>query len=243
MSKDIEKKDGVRELACKLTDQEKIIAGETLVEYLKEIDQKEQELKRIQGRYKVEISDLQVKADYQSEMIETGVEMRKVPIRTTKNFTTGIITVTRLDIHEDFETRAMTPEESQKEIPLGDPVKPKEDKPVEKKAKAVKKAEADEQAPETAQDAPQPTPKKDPKPVSDEEVEAATGHIRESKRASVSTIQRRMRVSYQRACEIMDELEKRMIVGPATEDGGVRDFFDPEKVKPVEKKDGVPDPF
>lgn len=49
--------------------------------------------------------------------------------------------------------------------------------------------------------------------------------IRESNRASVSFLQRKMRIGYNRAASIMDELEEKGLVGPDTGPGGSREIF------------------
>jgi S-DNA-T family DNA segregation ATPase FtsK/SpoIIIE len=46
-------------------------------------------------------------------------------------------------------------------------------------------------------------------------LEAAVQIIRETRRASTSSLQRRLRIGYTRAARIMDVLEERGIVGPA----------------------------
>lgn len=49
----------------------------------------------------------------------------------------------------------------------------------------------------------------------DQLIEMAVQIIRETRRASTSSLQRRLRIGYTRAARIMDELEKRGMVGPA----------------------------
>ena len=48
----------------------------------------------------------------------------------------------------------------------------------------------------------------------DEIVEQAIEVIRQTKRASTSSLQRRLRIGYTRAARVMDLLEERGIVGP-----------------------------
>ena len=64
-------------------------------------------------------------------------------------------------------------------------------------------------------------------------VEQATEIILKTKRASISHLQRRLRVGYIRASGLMDELETRGIVGPPKEDGSPRDVL----VKEVKKEE------
>jgi S-DNA-T family DNA segregation ATPase FtsK/SpoIIIE len=49
----------------------------------------------------------------------------------------------------------------------------------------------------------------------DELIEMAVQIIRETHRASTSSLQRRLRIGYTRAARVMDVLEERGIVGPA----------------------------
>jgi S-DNA-T family DNA segregation ATPase FtsK/SpoIIIE len=49
----------------------------------------------------------------------------------------------------------------------------------------------------------------------DQLIEMAVQIIRETQRASTSSLQRRLRIGYTRAARIMDVLEQRGIVGPA----------------------------
>jgi S-DNA-T family DNA segregation ATPase FtsK/SpoIIIE len=51
--------------------------------------------------------------------------------------------------------------------------------------------------------------------VDDQLIEMSIQIIRETRRASTSSLQRRLRIGYTRAARIMDELEKRGMVGPA----------------------------
>lgn len=56
-------------------------------------------------------------------------------------------------------------------------------------------------------------------------VNQAVGVLRETRRASLSTLQRRLRIAFEAAAKVMDELEARGIVGPATADGGPREIL------------------
>ncbi len=60
-------------------------------------------------------------------------------------------------------------------------------------------------------------------------VEQAIAVVRESRRASASLLQRRLRIGYPRAARLIDELEEMGVVGPSQ--GGGRDrevLIDPE---------------
>ncbi len=61
--------------------------------------------------------------------------------------------------------------------------------------------------------------------------------IRSEQTASVSFLQRRMRMGYTRAARIMDELEFRGIVGPLRKNSNLRDItrHKPQTSKPVRR--------
>jgi DNA segregation ATPase FtsK/SpoIIIE, S-DNA-T family len=58
-------------------------------------------------------------------------------------------------------------------------------------------------------------------------IEQCVEVIRSEQNASVSLLQRRLRLGYSRAALIMDELEKRGIVGPAKGGGEPREILAP----------------
>jgi DNA segregation ATPase FtsK/SpoIIIE-like protein len=49
--------------------------------------------------------------------------------------------------------------------------------------------------------------------------------LRATRRASLATLQRRLRIAFEAAAKVMDELEKRGIVGPARDDGAPREIL------------------
>lgn len=71
-----------------------------------------------------------------------------------------------------------------------------------------------------------PEPAKLAEPPPDEElVRQATDVVREEGRASVSLIQRRLRLGYARAFQLVEQLEKLEIVGPAKGNGEPREVY------------------
>jgi S-DNA-T family DNA segregation ATPase FtsK/SpoIIIE len=54
---------------------------------------------------------------------------------------------------------------------------------------------------------------------SDDLLEAAMEVLRSTKRASTSSLQRRLKIGYNRAASLMDILEEKGIIGPPTETG------------------------
>lgn len=68
--------------------------------------------------------------------------------------------------------------------------------------------------------------------ITDEEVQQGIEAIMEASMATISTIQRKLRVGYTRAAKIMDALEEQGIVGPPQENGGAREIL-VEAVEPT----------
>ena len=85
------------------------------------------------------------------------------------------------------------------------------------------------------------------KPISDfsevddsgdqEMVDQAMEVIRQTKRASTSSLQRRLRIGYTRAARIMDLLEERGIIGPPDGAGPREILIDIDEVTPSETGD------
>jgi S-DNA-T family DNA segregation ATPase FtsK/SpoIIIE len=67
----------------------------------------------------------------------------------------------------------------------------------------------------------------------DELFDDAVRIVREMRRASISLLQRRMRIGYTRAARLMDELEDRGIVGPAQQGSQAREVISYGELGPV----------
>jgi S-DNA-T family DNA segregation ATPase FtsK/SpoIIIE len=59
----------------------------------------------------------------------------------------------------------------------------------------------------------------------DELFDEAVRIVREMRRASISLLQRRMRIGYTRSARLMDELEEKGIVGPAQHGSQAREVI------------------
>jgi S-DNA-T family DNA segregation ATPase FtsK/SpoIIIE len=66
------------------------------------------------------------------------------------------------------------------------------------------------------------TPDEDLDPVFDEAVEV----VREMRRASISLLQRRLRIGYTRAARLVDQLQAAGIIGPAKSGSQAREVLD-----------------
>ena len=73
----------------------------------------------------------------------------------------------------------------------------------------------------------------------DELLEAAIEIIRQTKRASTSSLQRRLRIGYTRAARLMDILEARGMVGPAQGSDPREILVDLDGQIPQNKPDGL----
>jgi S-DNA-T family DNA segregation ATPase FtsK/SpoIIIE len=88
------------------------------------------------------------------------------------------------------------------------------DEEIKKVADFIRTQGAPDYAMEIKDKLEKPTSKLDEGGEEDELVEQAVQIIRETQRASTSSLQRRLRIGYTRAARIMDILEERGIVGP-----------------------------
>jgi len=89
---------------------------------LSEQHEAEDELKAISTQIKSKIALHSGAANSASTKISTGHEYRNVECEVTKNYTTGLVTTRRLDSGEVVDTRLMTTEERQAELPLAEKV-------------------------------------------------------------------------------------------------------------------------
>ena len=74
----------------------------------------------------------------------------------------------------------------------------------------------------------------------DELIQQAIEVIRQTRRASTSAIQRRLRIGYTRAARVMDVLEERCMVGPTRGADPREILFDIDGLAPMEQ-DGADD--
>ena len=63
----------------------------------------------------------------------------------------------------------------------------------------------------------------------------AVAIVREMRRASISLLQRRLRIGYTRSARIVDHLEERGIIGPAKSGSKAREVLDFGGIAPAEK--------
>lgn len=100
------------------TDTDLIELARGMSRALSEQHQAEDELKAVSTQIKSKIALHQAEANAASTKISTGHEFRNVECEITKNYTAGLVTTRRLDSGEIVDTRLMTPEERQVELPM-----------------------------------------------------------------------------------------------------------------------------
>jgi DNA segregation ATPase FtsK/SpoIIIE-like protein len=186
----VERSEASRILKCELTQAELLTMGQELADAHSEHESITNELESIKAEFKGKIQAEEGKIGSLSAKIRAGYEHRQVKCATVKDWKSKTVTVTRLDTGAIIENRPMNQEELQM------PLLPSDDQ--------------DTGVP------PAPSPDDD---VPDSMLEAAKEIIRETKRATASSIQRRMRVGYPTACRIIDILEARGFIGVPDSNG------------------------
>lgn len=194
-----EKRKTVQKLRVALTDKERMEAGSSIADLQQRGAELTADMKAEVKRMKVDIDSVTAQMLSHGERLRTGYELRSVDCELIIDYDRGTATEIRKDTGETVNTRGLYPSEQQTQIPLA----------------GVTDTASDSQGVAQTQ-GPGLTVEKEP--VTDDEVTLAIEIIRETQRASTSTIQRRMRINYTRASDIMDELEARGIVGPAKGD-------------------------
>ncbi len=106
-------------LKCTLSTEDKVQLGAEQADKLNELD----ELKSRLDEFKSDIVKQQKKAAGRiariSETIRNGYEYREVPVEVTTDYAQAIVTKKRLDSGEVYETRPLTPSESQATLAIG----------------------------------------------------------------------------------------------------------------------------
>jgi ribosomal protein S25 len=212
----VEIRKGKDQLRVDLTDVERLEMGDKLADLYQQSSGLEGELaqakKQIQG--KIEAVKNAIEANV--NLLRAGYEIRGVTVETVRDFDLQTVVKRRKDIGTVIETRAMREDELQAETSLFPELHQEPEVP---EAEETQEAEDDADGKET----PAESKTLD---VGEQEIQKAVAVLKETRRASVSGIQRRLNVSFIRAAQIMEALEVRGIVGPAKKDGGTRDIVE-----------------
>ena len=103
-------------LRCKLSDEELIARGAEMAEASAEIATLEDQLASIKKEYQAKIDSRQARVNELSGTIRAKSESRMVKCQRLFNYTTGLVTETRMDILEDINSREMRNDERQMEM-------------------------------------------------------------------------------------------------------------------------------
>lgn len=168
------------------------------------VQELEEKKKQITKDYAAQVEAAQAELNSLSTKISNGYEMRE---------TECVVTLDPKNSSKDYHIKKSGVFARRAEMTKNDfqiSMKFEKEKAKEEKERGVgaNVGEAVEKATETAT----ATPVGD---LDEEEVQSCVEVIRSEQKASVSLLQRRLRLSYAKAAAIMDELQNRGIVGPA----------------------------
>jgi ribosomal protein S25 len=178
-------------LKCALTPDEVMAEAERMARLQQEIKAKEDEAASVNKRYKSEIEGLICQQDTCAGLVRDKFRFKTVRCMKRLDWLTKLVTCVRQDTLQTIEQRSMTVAESQMELEIND----------EQEAQRVGEGE-------TVMQHVLPI-------IPDNLIAKAVDIIKETKRASVSAIQRRLKIGYTQAAQIIDILEERGVVGPA----------------------------
>lgn len=100
------------------TDTDLLALAQEMARALNDQHEAEDELKSVSTQIKSKIALASAAANSASSKIRSGYEYRNVECEVLKNFTAGLVTTRRLDTGEVTDTRLMTSEERQVELPI-----------------------------------------------------------------------------------------------------------------------------
>lgn len=201
-----------QDLPVKLTPDQLNDRARELVHTLAAIEDEDDARKRENDRRNGIIKDLESQAAKLCDTVKTGHEPQPVRCVETYDYKAQKVIVTRDDTDELVSTRPMSKDELQQgmEEILAHTAPPEEPKPVIDLVAVL----ASTQPVETAVKQLAAPATEDLQADFNQLVDRAVQIIRETKRAALTTVQRRLRIGYTAAVAIMDELQARGIVGP-----------------------------
>ena len=115
---DIEERRFNRMLKTAFTESEKVEMVEEAGSAYRDLKKAKDDLDTVKSQFQSKIKEHEAEIASLFERINTGWEMRSVPCREVKDFSTGSIVVFRDDTQEAIEERAMTAEERQPALPF-----------------------------------------------------------------------------------------------------------------------------
>lgn len=223
-----------RNLRCTFTRDERLELAQKLAEHHNTLVAVQDEKSRAMKDYASRIKGIENDIGDISRKVTNGYEFRDIDCRVQFDVPeAGKKTIVRLDSKDVVGVESMTHEEKQLPIP------------------AVDEAIAKEKERQAAAATPTPPSNVTPMPlpedgITDADINKAIGVLKVTKRASTSMIQRRLGIGYNRAVRLLEELEKRKVVGPEKGSSPREILVDLEKYgqpapkEPKKRKSGKP---
>jgi hypothetical protein len=210
-ARSLEKKPGKDQLRVDLTDVERIAFGNEMADQLAVASQLKDEMKGQADLFKGKIAAAEAIIKSKSDLLRAGYDIRPVDCETVIDFDRGRAIKRRKDLGAVIEDRPLRPDEMNRELVLFPEAQKEEPKPAEETPADSATAEA-------------PKPSDIPKA----DLQRALDLIRETKRASETSIRKALNIGTTRAVQILDALEAYGVVGPAKGNGGPRDIINSE---------------
>lgn len=205
-------------LRVDLTDEERLTAGDEVADAFAKIGTLESNLDSVKASLTGQIKMTKAEIEVKTELIRNGFEVRPVECETVLDFDTGRVVKKRRDNGDIIENRPMRGDERERELALfpelnkaPEPEEPAE-APQEDGQTSLPLGEGKDKAPQD----------EDPAQA---ELKAALAILKDTKRASATTISRKMNVGLRRAVQILDALQAAGAVGPANQSGGTREIL------------------
>jgi len=215
----VEIRKGKDQLRVDLTDVERLEMGDKLADLYQQSSLLEGELLQAKKQITGKIEAVKNAIEANVNLLRAGYEIRGVTTETVRDFDLQTVVKRRKDIGTVIETRAMREDELQAETSLFPELHQEPEAEPEPEQAGAEQEDEDADGKETPAES-------QTLDVGEQEIQKAIEVLKETRRASVSGIQRRMGVSFVRAAQIMEALEVRGIVGAAKKDGGTRDIIE-----------------
>lgn len=196
-------------LPVQLTDKEMQTAGSEQAEALHELADTEGEAKRAADDYKGRMKEKKAVIIRLMDLIRAGKEHREVKCEEERDFTDGVMKITRKDTGEIVEARALRADERQLQLletPEAEDAEGEDDPDF---------GLAPPDAMEKAEPKAQKTSTTSSKGITDEDLCLAVEAIRETSRAATSVVQRRCRFGFVKASKLIEELSRQGFLGQA----------------------------
>ena len=191
----IERRRTTNQLRVELTSDERQNAGQAMADAVAQVDSLKAQLDSVKKQIGAQVQAAEAMITAKAELLRAGYEIRPVDCELLLAFDQGRAAETRTDTGETIADRGLYPEECEMGLDLFP-------------------EQAEQGEPEPDPDTPQETPPQADEPVDPILVNEAKEIIMATGRASISTVQRKLKVGYPLADRIMTELEKQGVVGP-----------------------------